>query len=619
MCGIAGALNWKRAPSASAMDAALQRMRLRGPDDGGTWTEGPMMLGHRRLSIVDLTETGHQPMVSHDGRHVMVFNGEVYNAPELRAAVDKERPTVWRGHSDTEAILEGFALWGQAVLPRLRGMFAFAVWDRHGQSLFAARDRMGVKPFYYMDRADGIAFASRPRPLFDLCPDASREIDPLALRYYLDAGFVPDPLGFQACVRKLPPGHFLVADAAGVRVERYWDFRAIPVETAWETRSEADLLDELDGLVKDSVRMRLISDVPLGAFLSGGIDSSLVTAVMSAVGSGPVSTFSIGFDDPRFDESAHAQRVAGHLGTRHWLKTMRVDDLTALLPVFFQHYDEPLFDVSAFPTMAVSQAARSQVTVALTGDGGDELFGGYHYCRVAQRMAPFFALPPLLRRGLSHLLKTIPHRQGRLLGQALARRDLAAAIGYARTMAKDLTAFIAPGLQGGIDDLFSRAAASIPVSTGAELAMRLDAAITLPADYLHKVDVASMAFSLECREPLLDHPLVEWAARLPLKWKLGGDGSGKYLLRRLAARYVPRDILERPKQGFGVPVGQWLKGPLKQWALDRLGDPGLYRGLFIDRDAALGLMDRLCRGDRTVEPLLWAVVVLLGGRETGKW
>ena len=624
MCGLAGRLDWTQPPAPQALESALNRMRLRGPDDSGVWSEGPIALGHRRLSIVDLTASGHQPMVSHDGRYVIVFNGEVYNAAELRAAIDADHPRPWRGHSDTEAILEGFALWGEAVLTRLRGMFAFAIWDRQVKSLFAVRDRMGVKPFYYMERGDGIAFASRPRPLFDLCPDASRDIDPLALRYYLDIGFVPDPMGFQASVRKLPPAHFLVADQAGVRISRYWDYRSIPVRDDWASRSEADLLDELDGLVRDSVRLRLVSDVPLGAFLSGGIDSSLVTGVMAAVSQSPVETFAIGFDDPRFDESGHAQKVADHLGTRHWTETVRVDDLMSLMPLFFDQYDEPLFDVSAFATMAVCRAARQRVTVALTGDGGDELFGGYHYYGLANRMAPFFALPPIFRRGLSHLLKCVPARQAGLLSKALSLQDLPAAIGYARTLAKDLTAALAPDLTGSVCDLFSQTAGPMggptgAVSTGAELAMRLDAAITLPADYLQKVDVASMAFSLECREPLLDHPLVEWAAQLPANWKIGRDGTGKPLLRALAARYVPRSILDRPKQGFGVPVGQWLKGPLKQWAMDHLQESRLYDGISINRAAALGLMDRHCSGDATAEPLLWAVLVLLAGREAGNW
>jgi len=614
MCGIVGQVSLAGIPPiVERLAEAAARMKNRGPDDSGMWSEGPVALAHRRLAILDISAAGHQPMHSPDGRFVIVFNGEVYNFLELRRELDPDE-SHWGSRSDTEVVLAAYARWGVGCLSRFRGMFAFAIWDRLEQRLFAARDRMGVKPFYYHADARDFLFASRPRALFALKPELNSEIDNQALRFYLEIGYIPAPWSFHPGIRKLPPAHYLLLDRDGLKIERYWDFRHIEPRHDWANRSEDDLLDELDEIVTRCVLLRMISDVPLGAFLSGGIDSSLVVAVMARHANRPVKTFTIGFDESVYDESSHAARVAAHLGTDHYTEHLRVDGLLNLLPSFFDEYDEPFFDYSAFPTMAVSRAARRHVTVSLSGDGGDELFGGYHYYRIAHQLEPFFRIPRPLRMVMAGLARSVPSHKMKLLGAALARPDVSSAFGFARSITKDFSGVFDPKMLGdtiSIGELFHDASASFPGGLkGAERGMRLDAGYTLPDDYLQKVDVASMAFSLESREPLLDHELVEWAMRLPLKWKLRGRTT-KYLLRRLVYRYVPQSIVDRPKQGFGVPIDSWLRGPLKEWSEARLNDFRLFEGLPISQGGIQRLYRLHLSGTRNAHPQLWAVLMLL--------
>jgi asparagine synthase (glutamine-hydrolysing) len=613
MCGIVGAVSTGAPVAAEAAREAAARLAKRGPDDAGEWAEGPATLGHRRLSILDLSSTGHQPMVSADGRHVIVLNGEIYNFLDLRRELDPDE-RAWRSSSDTEVVLAAYARWGEDCLRRFHGMFAFAIWDRAEQRLFAARDRMGVKPFYYHAGPRGFLFASRPRALFALDPALSRALDEQAMRYYLEVGYIPAPWSIHKAVRKLPPAHCLTLDRSGLRVGRYWDFRHIAPEPAWRNRSEEDLLDELDEIVSRSVRLRMVADVPLGAFLSGGIDSTLVVAAMRKHSAQPIRSFTIGFNEPEYDESAHAARVARALGTEHQVERLGVDDLLGLVPTFHAEYDEPFFDSSAFPTLAVSRMARRHVTVSLSGDGGDELFGGYHYYRIMRGLAPLYAAPSPVRRLAAAAAGVLPGHSMKLLAAALREPDAGAAFAFARSIGKDFRGVLLPEVLArtrSLRQLFADARAAFPpVLTAAEEAMRLDATYTLPDDYLQKVDLATMAFSLEARDPLLDQDLVEWAMKLPLAWKLR-RGDNKYLLRRLAYRYVPREILDRPKQGFGVPIDRWLRGPLQAWADERLGNPAVYANLPLDRSRVQQLFALHLSGARNVYPLLWAALVLL--------
>ncbi len=611
MCGIVGVAGTE-AIAPEALARAQHVLRARGPDDAGTWIEGATGLGHRRLSILDLSRSGHQPMLSADGRHVVVHNGEIYNFRALRDELAPEGG--WQSESDTELILAAFARWGPACLDRFHGMFAFAIWDRRERTLFAARDRMGVKPLYYHHGGGRLAFASRPRALLALLPDLSRELDPQGLRFYLECGYVPAPHGIHRAIAKLPPAHYLLYREGELSVERYWDFREIEPERAWEDRPEEDLLDELEEIVSRSVRSRLVSDVPLGAFLSGGIDSSVVVGMMARHSSGPVRTFTVGFKEREFDESAHAEAVARHLGTEHHCEVLSVDRLLELLPAFREHYDEPFYDYSAFPTLAVSRMARERVTVSLSGDGGDELFGGYHYYGIAEALAPWFRLPRAARRAAAAAVGLLPRHRARLLAGALRADSLPAAFAFARSAAKDFPPVLRPDAAAGtasFADLFARAAAALPEGLApAETGMRLDALYTLPDDYLQKVDLASMAWSLEARDPLLDQDLVEWSMRLPVSWKRRA-GRNKYLLRKLAYRLVPAAILDRPKGGFEVPIHEWLRGPLRDWARERCHDPRLFQALPLDQPTVLELLALHESGARNVHPLLWAVLMLL--------
>ncbi len=571
MCGLIGATGVGHGADRTRAQAAIARLAERGPDDRGLWSEQETVLAHCRLSILDLSPAGHQPMVSADGRYVLIYNGEIYNFRELRA----ELGGTWRSDSDSEVILEAYARWGKSFLQRLRGMFAL----------------------------------SRPQALFAYDPTLSTAIDPAGLSLYLEAGYFPAPFTLYSAVRKLPGGHLLEFADGKTSISAYWNPLGIEPVAAWRDRPERDLLDELDALLTASVKARLISDVPLGAFLSGGIDSSIVVALMSKLASGPVKTFTIGFREPQYDESQHAAAVARAFGTEHRQEILSVDDLLALVPSFHEHFDEPFFDSSAFPALAVSRLARREVTVALGGDGGDELFGGYHYYSILHRVAPAFRMPQVLREGAAQMIRLAPSHRAQLLAETLSEDEPMKAFRFMRSIAKDFgNLMLEP--RAKLDEVFAAAVAQMPRGlTPAEQAMRLDLTHILPEEYLQKTDLSSMSYSLEAREPLLDHELVEWSLKLPLEWKLRG-GTGKYLLRRLAERYLPREIVERPKQGFSVPIDRWLRGPLRAWARERLEDRRLYERFPLDRARVLQLLDLHLSGKRDTHPLLWAVLML---------
>ncbi len=614
MCGIVGITNYRGTPvDSSVVNYAASILEKRGPDDSGVWVEDNVGFGHRRLAILDLSVAAHQPMSSADGRYVIVYNGEIYNFRELRRQLN----TVWRSNSDTEVILSAYEKWGPECVKHFHGMFAFAVWDRVERKLFAARDRMGVKPFYYHHSNKCFAFASRPGALFELDNELCGDIDEQALRLYLESGYIPAPYSIYSAVRKLPPAHFLLVDENGLRLERYWDFRHIAPALDWKYRPEEELLDELEEVVSRSVKSRLISDVPLGAFLSGGIDSSVVVAMMSRHTSQPVKTFTIGFVEKDYDESSHAQEVANHLGAEHYSEVMHMGSLVDLMPAFLKEFDEPFFDSSAFPVMAVSRLARQHVTVSLSGDGGDELFGGYHYYQIIQKMNFLYGLPDIFRHLVSSSIGLFPSHQLRLLAAALSQPDIVAAFAFSRSIAKDFSGVIHEKVLKrtyGIGELFALAVKDFYNDLHpSEQGMRLDACFTLPDDYLQKVDVASMAFSLESRDPLLEHDLVEWAMKLPLSWKLR-NGANKYLLRKLAYRFVPKEIMDRPKKGFAVPIDDWLRGPLKNWAEERLHDKILFQSIPLNQASVLDLWALHQSGKRNVHPLIWAILMLLDFR-----
>jgi asparagine synthase (glutamine-hydrolysing) len=583
-----------------ALDAMRDTLAHRGPDDAGSWVtesaEGAVGLGFRRLSIIDLSALGHQPMASVSGRFTMVFNGEVYNFPALRRELEGLGAR-FKGHSDSEIILAAFERWGiPETLPRLVGMFGIAVWDAERRVLTLIRDRLGKKPLFVYARAGTVLFGSELKALV-AGPGFERTVDPAALTAYLRFLYVPAPGSIYQNVVKLPPGHYLEIRDAGAPLPEsraYWkveDAARAGLANPW-TGSVAEATDELERLLREAVEMRLQSDVPLGALLSGGIDSSTVVALMRAGASGSVKTFTIGFDVAAHDESRHAVEIARYLGTDHTALTLTGEDALAVVPKLAQMYDEPLADPSHIPTYLVSELARRQVTVALTGDGGDELFGGYNRYTVGTRILPDAAsLPGPLRRVLSRGVGAVsPEAWDRLargvgsvipgvgdirlpgtkmakLSRLLGGDDVAAMYRTLVSFWDDPCRFVIGGVERPGD--FERIMGSDTPSGLLDRMMLTDQRTYLADDLLAKVDRASMAVSLEARVPLLDHRVVEFAWRVPSGWKIR-DGKGKWLLRQVLYRHVPEALVDRPKMGFSVPIETWLRGPLKGWGNDLL-------------------------------------------------
>jgi asparagine synthase (glutamine-hydrolysing) len=611
VCGLVGWFGPSgNEPGEDAIRAAALTLAKRGPDSDGAWRDAGIVLAHRRLAVLDVSAAGAQPMASGSGRYVIVHNGEVYNFREVRDSIAGPGYR-WRSESDTEVIVEAYERWGAACLQRLNGMFAFAIYDRKSGELFVARDRLGVKPLYYSwdARTCRFSFASRPRAILALHPGA-HGLSGEALRSYAEAGFISAPRAIYADVCKLPPGHYALVSRERLQVTRYWDLRS-PESAAPLGRSENELLEELDELTDRSVQRRLISDVPLGAFLSGGLDSALVVAKMAKFSRGPVKAFTIGFDAPGLDESAAAATIARHLGVEHTVERLTTADLLALLDPFFEEFDEPFADSSAFPTMAVARLARRSVTVSLSGDGGDELFAGYHYHRLARDIAYAMRVPRPIRLAAARVLRGLGHR-GALLAGALREPTLVRAYAYCRGVQKDFSAALDwPGNSGESHaDYLQRLSLSLADARDpVRLAAELDLKSILPDDYLPKVDGATMAYSLEAREPWLDVHLVEWAAALGSGWKLR-RGQSKYLWRRLAQRYLPPDIVNAGKRGFEVPLADWLRGPLQGWARDRLSDPLLYHTLPLKRAAVDRIFADHLSGRRNAHPFLWMLIVL---------
>ena len=606
MCGIAGFAGWTRSAEASesSLRAMCRAITHRGPDDEGHYVAPGVALGMRRLSIIDVAG-GRQPIGNEDGSVQIVFNGEIYNHREL------DRELIARGHRfathcDTETLVHLYEDLGPEMVQPLRGMFGFAIWDTRRRRLLVARDRLGIKPLYYWETPTGLAFASELRSLLAL-PEFPRELDPAALAQYFALGYVADPRCIFQGVKKLPPGHRLTWSAeTGVRVERYWS----PVVAEDTSLTERDAVARLRELLDDAVRSHLESEVPLGAFLSGGIDSSTVVALMSRHLAQPVRTFSIGFEEPEFNEAPHAAEVARALGTNHTSLILR-PDADALVETVITAYDEPFADSSALPTYLVSALAREQVTVALSGDGGDELFGGY--TRFLEILGRRELRPAALRAALGAVARRLPAGtlgRNRLIDLSRTRRGrYAATVGWALPtneggVATPELARLGGSMDGLLDEWFD-AAGSRDFATQMTL---VDLATYLPGDILTKVDRASMAVSLEARVPLLDHPLVEFAVSLPSHLKMR-DGTGKWILRKVAAELVPPAVLEKPKQGFGVPLGRWFRDELRH-RVDSLAAPGSRIGAFVDADAVRRLTSEHLRGRRDHSARLWQLVVL---------
>lgn len=599
MCGLAGFLDASAAAPAEEMSASIKRMTAtlthRGPDDNGIWLDAKagLALGHRRLSILDLSAEGHQPMVSGCGRYVLVFNGEIYNFRQLRADLET-RGHQFRGHSDTEVMLAAIGEWSlEPALQRFNGMFAFALWDKTDHTLYLARDRLGEKPLYYGWAGRTFLFGSEIKAL--RAHSAFRnEIDRGALALYLRHNYVPTPFSIFVGIAKLPAGSFLAVNRhnqpGALKPIRYWSLRAVVERGAAERirGSEWEALDHLDTLLRDAVKLRMEADVPLGTFLSGGIDSSTVVALMQAQSQRPIQTFTIGFTIEAYDEARYAKAVAAHLGTDHTELYVTPSETLEVIPKLPTIYDEPFSDSSQIPMYLVARLARAKVTVSLSGDGGDELFGGYHryfwgrtiwngikwlptslriaLARLITRPAPLTwdrTLGPLQRFSPKSIRQTLNGDRLHKLAEVLAVRDPQSMYQQLVSHWKRPASVVLGGTEPTTMLTDPRAWARLPDFT--EHMMYLDTLMYLPDDILTKIDRASMAVSLEVRVPLLDPRVIEFAWRLPLALKIRG-GKGKWLLRRVLERYLPSALINRPKMGFGIPLDQWLRGELRAWA-----------------------------------------------------
>jgi asparagine synthase (glutamine-hydrolysing) len=653
MCGFAGFFEPSSSRTEEQMNEAVRLMaetlHHRGPDDGGSWVDVScgVALGFRRLSIIDLSPAGRQPMTSHNGRYVIVYNGEIYNHRDIR----KELEVPWRGHSDTETLLEAISVWGVVkALEKAVGMFALALWDRKERELTLARDRLGEKPLYYGWNRSTFLFGSELKALRACSAtsgERSWEIDRGALCLYLRHNYVPAPYSIYQGIHKLPAATFLrMKTSAGasrdIDPEYYWDIRKVAEKgiAAPFPGTEEEAVETLDAVLRAAVRQQMAADVPLGAFLSGGVDSSTVVALMQAQNNRPVKTFTIGFHEDDYNEAVYAKAVADHLGTDHTELYITPEQAQGVIPRLPYLYNEPFSDSSQIPTFLVSQMARSHVTVSLSGDGGDELFGGYNrYFWGPSIWKNISWIPLFWRQGMAKMItafspktwdnfykKTSSVRLERFKQRTIGDKlyKLAEII-----PSKDLKSIYIKLVSGWQDPTTVVLAAEEPKTmiTDPELwpdftdfsqsMMLLDALTYLPDDILVKVDRASMGVSLEARVPLLDHRVVEFAWHLPLSMKIrNNQENSKWLLRKVLYRYVPRELIERPKTGFGVPIETWLRGPLRDWAESLLDERRLRQEGFFDPKPIREKWLEHLSGSRNWQYPLWYILMFQAWLET---
>jgi len=615
MCGIAGFVGGSDTAADGGDRARLLKgmcdvIRHRGPDDEGFFLRPGVALGMRRLSIIDLAG-GHQPISGEDGTVSIVFNGEIYNFHELRSELEK-RGHNFKTNSDTEAIVHAYEEYGTDCANHLRGMFAFAIWDEKTRGLYIARDRVGKKPLYYtLARGTTLVFGSEIKSILEH-PDVTREISLEALDAYFTLGYVPDPLTIFRGIYKLPPGHYLTLANGDLHTREYWDFNFEP----GESRKPEDYMDELRALLDESVRLRLISDVPLGAFLSGGIDSSTVVALMAQHMNQPVKTFSIGFHEDSYNELKYARLTAKKLGTDHheFFVTPQICDVINDL---VWHFDEPFADPSAIPTYMVSKLARDHVTVALSGDGGDELFAGYTHYVVQENRRAFSALPKALRAGVMRPLSyRLPYGAwgrnylhnisldpiDRYLDSLSYFTQLTKRSLYTSDFQRSL------GATDYVTRSFREYASRVKTNEPLDQLLYIDGKTYLPGDILTKVDRVSMATSLEVRVPLLDHKLIEFVTKVPASLKLAGTET-KQLLKRVARELIPSEILDRPKQGFGIPLEEWINRQLRDQIREILNEPRTRQRGYVNYDYVDLILDEHYKNRRDHSFPLWSLLI----------
>lgn len=650
MCGISGFWNQSQQLSSDQILSIIQRMSNtlfhRGPDDGGTWVDPTVgiALGHRRLGILDLSPQGHQPMVSAYGRYVIIFNGEIYNFLELRRELEELQHS-FRGSSDTEVMLAAFSQWGvKGAINRFNGMFAFALWDRQERILSLGRDRLGEKPLYYGWAGQTFLFGSELKAL-KAYPDFKPEINRSALTLYFRYNYIPAPYTIYQGIYKLPPACLLTLTSSAVCSEpvSYWSVKEVAEQgiTASFMYSETEAVDALDSLLQDSVRLRMMADVPLGAFLSGGVDSSTIVALMQNLSRQPIKTFTIGFHEKAYNEAKNAKAVAKHLGTDHTELYVTANEAMAVIPKLPTLYDEPFSDCSQIPTFLVSQLARQSVTVSLSGDGGDELFGGYNrYLWGPKTWQKVSKMPRVLRqlayRALISISPVLWDRGFAGMGSLLGANPIQNCSGdKLHKLAQILTV-------DSLDDIYKQLVSHwtepeslvldgvesyIPVADikqsssqldFIERMMYLDTVTYLPDDILVKLDRASMGVSLESRLPYLDHRLVEFAWQIPLRLKIH-NGQSKWLLRQVLYKYVPPSLIETSKMGFGVPIDSWLRSSLRDWAETLLDEQRLKKEGFLNPQLVRQKWKEHLCGERNWQYHLWNVLIFQAWLEENKY
>lgn len=641
MCGLVGFVYGPTFKDQELLDHILDTMTNtishRGPDSSGTWAdrEDLIALGHRRLSIQDLSEAGNQPMISKDNRYILAFNGEIYNHLEIRTDIESKISGItWEGHSDTETLLMAVTVFGwEKTLKKLIGMFAIALWDTKDKQLYLARDRFGEKPLYYGWQAGTFLFGSELKP-FTLHPSFEKKLNKGAIGLLLKHGYIPTPYSIWKNIYKLPAAHYLILTEDSSRSPElicYWSFKNTVEKTNSNKLeiSDTDAVNNLENLLTQSIKRQMVSDVPLGALLSGGVDSSLVAALMQDVSDKPIKTFSIGFEDPRFDESKHAEAVANHLGTEHTTLIMKPSDLLDLVPEIARVYDEPFSDSSQLPTTIVSRLAKQHVTVALSGDAGDETFGGYSRYYLIQKLWSYIdKLPNTLRKNLSRLLTTITPEQSNLLlgwlfsrinrsslpdklyklGERLENVDSFEELYLAYISEINDPIKLVKGLSSLPEYLLGDLKSWPELDNPIEKLMAIDSLTYLTDDILVKVDRAAMSASLELRAPFLDHNLVEYAWQLPYKFKYR-DGDTKWVLRQILYKHVPKELIERPKQGFGIPLNDWLRGPLKEWADELLSSKYLEEQNIFNVKEIRSMWHQHLEGTRQYGARIWTILM----------
>ncbi len=641
MCGIVGWIDFTKAAGREQLESTVSSMAdmlaHRGPDDRGFWADekNGVAFGHRRLAILDLSSHGHQPMISADGRYVLVFNGEIYNCMELRAHL-KKMGHRFRGHSDTEVMLTGFVQWGvNESVSRFNGMFAFGLWDSKDQALYLGRDRLGEKPLYYGWAGRNFLFASELKAI-KAHPDFCGRVDRDSLTLFFRYNYIPSPYSIYKGINKLPPASLLT-----VRYESdisepvsYWSLKQVAESTCngFHDKSEIEVLAGFENLLHDSIKLRMLSDVPLGAFLSGGIDSATIVAIMQVINNSPVRTFTIGFEEKIYNEAEEAKAVARHLGTDHTEMYVTSKDAFSVIPGLPTLYDEPFADSSQIPTCLVSIMAKQHVTVCLSGDGGDELFGGYNHYLLGDRIwRKIRWMPPACRHAAAYFLTLIPPRRlnrmfrlpGSIVGSSGLRNTLPGDMLHklAEVIAADsrvdlyrnmISQWKNPNLLvlGGSEPSDNPASYKKQVESQdfIQYMMYQDMVTYLPDDIMAKVDRASMGVSLEVRAPFLDHRIAEFAWKVPQNMKIGG-GRGKLLIKKLADKYIPQELVKKPKTGFSIPIDYWLRGPLKEWAEELLDARRIKDATYLNPEPIRKKWDEHQSQERNWQNYLWSVLM----------